>query len=161
MVLSLAAISTIMPVISFLFIFIFVYALLVKTKVLGENNMVSLFLSLIIASFFIVNVNLVEFTQMNISWFIVFIVCLFMILLMLSFVGPQATEFFTKNNTVAGVLVAAVIILFAVSASYTFNWAINFELIQSWFDKDWFGMVILVVVAGIVSFVLTKKVAGK
>jgi hypothetical protein len=161
MVVSLAAINTIMPVISFLFIFIFVFALLDKLKILGDNKMVSLFLSLIIAAFFIVNVNLVQFTQTNISWFIVFIVCLFMIILMLSFVGKEAIEFFTKSNTVAGVLVALVIVLFAVSASYTFNWAINFDLIQSWFDKDWFGMVVLIVVAGVVSFVLTKKVAAK
>jgi len=162
MVVSLAAINTIMPVISFLFIFILIYALLVKTKILGgDNNWVPLFLSLIIASFFIVNVDLVEFTKMNVSWFVVFIVCLFMILMMLSFVGPQATEFFTKSKGFAGVLVALVIVLFAVSASYTFNWAINFDLIQSWFDKDWFGMVVLIVIAGAVSFVLTKKVAGK
>ncbi|MEI7718951.1 MAG: hypothetical protein WCI72_03720 [archaeon] len=160
MVVSLVAISTIMPVISFLFIFILIYALLVKTKVLGENNMISLFLSLIIASFFIVNVNLVEFTKMNISWFVVFIVCLFMILLMLSFVGKEASEFFVKNTKVAGVLVALVIIMFIVSSSYAFNWAINFDSAQSLFDKEWFGMVLLIIVAGIVSFVLTKKVKG-
>jgi hypothetical protein len=161
MVVSLAAINTVMPVISFLFIFILVYALLVKTKVLGENIWVSLFLSLIIAAFFIVNVNLVEFTQMNVSWFVVFIVCLFMIILMLSFIGKDATDFFVKNTKIAGVLVALVIIMFVVSASYTFNWAINFDLIQSWFDKDWFGMLVLIIVAAVVSFVLTKKVAGK
>ena len=141
MVVSLAAISTLMPVISFLFIFILIYALLVKTKVLGENNMVSLFLSLIIASFFIVNVNLVEFTKTNVSWFVVFIVCLFMILLMLSFVGKEASEFFVKNTKVAGVLVALVIIMFIVSSSYAFNWALNFNVVQSWFDQEWFGMV--------------------
>ena len=160
MVVSLAAISTIMPVISFLFIFILIYALLAKTEILGKNNMISLFLSLIIASFFIVNVNLVEFTQMNVSWFVVFIVCLFMILLMLSFVGKEASEFFTKNTKVAGVLVALVIIMFVVSSSYAFNWVVNFDLVQTWFDKDWFGMVVLIVIAGIVSFVLTKKVKG-
>lgn len=161
MVVSLAAIDTIMPVISFLFVFIFIYALLVKTKILGENNMVSLFLSLIIASFFIVNVNLVEFTRMNVSWFVVFIVCLFMILTMLALVGKEVTDFFVKNNKVAGVLVALVIVMFVVSSSYAFNWVINFDVVQSWFDKEWFGMVVLVVVAGIVSYVLTKKVAGK
>jgi hypothetical protein len=158
MVVSLAGINTIMPVISFLFIFIFVYALLAKTKVLGENNMVSLFLSLIIASFFIVNVNLVEFTKMNVSWFVVFVVCLFMILTALALVGKDATKFFVENNKIAGVIVALVVILFVVSASYTFNWAINFDLVQTWFDKDWFGMVVLVVFAAIVSFVITKKV---
>jgi hypothetical protein len=159
MVVSLAAINTIMPVISFLFIFILIYALLVKTKILGgDNNWVPLFLSLIIASFFIVNVDLVEFTKMNVSWFVVFIVCLFMILLMLSFVGEDALKFFTKEKSFAGVLVAIVVIMFVVSSSYTFNWAISFDTVDAWFNNDWAGMIILIVLAGFVSWVLTKKV---
>jgi len=157
MVVSLAAIGTILPVISFLFIFILVYALLVKTEILGDNNTISLFISLIIASFFIVNVNLVAFTQLNVSWFVVFIVCLFMILLMLNFVGKDATEFFVKEKKFAGVIVALVIIMFLVSASYTFNWAISLAVFESWFDNEWFGMVLLIVVAGLISWVLTKK----
>lgn len=157
MVVSLAAIGNIMPVISFLFIFILIYALLVKTNVLGDNKWVSLFLSLIIASFFIVNVNLVEFTNTNVSWFVVFFVCLFLIVLMLSFVGKDATEFFTKNTKVAGVLVALVVVMFIVSSSYTFNWAINLDLFESWFNNEWFGMILLIVLAAVISFVLTKK----
>lgn len=158
MVVSLAAINTIMPVISFLFIFILVYALLVKTKILGgDNNWVPLFLSLIIASFFIVNVDLVEFTQMNVSWFVVFIVCLFMILLMLSFVGEKSLKFFTEEKGFAGVLVAIVVIMFVVSSSYTFNWAISFDAVEEWFNNDWAGMILLIVLAGFVSWVLTKK----
>lgn len=158
MVVSLAAIGTIMPVISFLFIFILIYALLVKTKILGgDNEWVPLFLSLIIASFFIVNVDLVEFTQTNVSWFVVFIVCLFMILLMLSFVGDKALKFFTEEKGFAGVLVAVVVIMFIVSSSYTFNWAISFNTIESWFENDWAGMILLIIIAGVVSWVLTKK----
>jgi hypothetical protein len=157
MVVSLAGISTIMPIISFLFVFILVYALLVKTNVLGDNKFVSLFISLIIASFFIVNVNLVDFTRMSISWFVVFIVCVFMILLVLGFMGKDALKVFTDNKTIAGVCVALVVIIFLISSMYTFNWAINWDLIQSWFDKDWFGMAILIVIAAAVAFVLTKK----
>lgn len=157
MVISLAAINTVMPVISFLFIFIIMYALLIKTKVLGDNNAVSLFISLIIASFFIVNVRLVEFTTLNVSWFVVFIVCIFAILLMLGLVGKNTLEKFTKNNNVAGVIVAIVVIVFIISASYTFNWVTGLDSVRNWFDKDWFGMVILVIVAAAVSFILTKK----
>lgn len=129
-----------------------------KTKILGGDNVwPALFLSLIIASFFIVNVNLVEFTKMSISWFVVFIVCVFLILLVLSFVGEGALKSFTGNKAVAGIVIAIVVIVFVVSSMYTFNWAINWDRIQSWFDKDWFGMVVLIIVAAVVSFVLTKK----
>jgi len=142
-------------------LFILVYAVLVKTKVLGDNNMVSLFLSLIIASFFIVNVNIAKLTEMTTSWFVVFLVCFFMIILLLSFVGKDVSKLFTENKSLAGVVIAIVILLFVVSSSYVFNWAINWDLIQSWFDKEWFGMVLLIVVAGVVSAVLTKKVVAK
>lgn len=157
MVVSLAPIATIMPVISFLFVFILIYALFIKTNVLGDNVWTALFLSLIIASFFIVNVDLVEFTKMSISWFVVFIVCVFLILLVLGFVGDGALKVFTGNKAIAGIIVAIVVIVFVISSMYTFNWAINWDKIQGWFDKDWFGMVALIIVAGIVSFVLTKK----
>ncbi len=157
MVVSLAPIATIMPVISFLFVFILIYALFIKTKVLGDNVWTALFLSLIIASFFIVNVDLVEFTKMSISWFVVFIVCVFLILLVLGFVGDDTLKVFTGNKSIAGIIVALVVIVFVISSMYTFNWAINWDKIQGWVDKDWFGMVALIIVAGIVSFVLTKK----
>lgn len=159
MVVSLAPIETIMPIISFLFVFILIYALLVKTNVLGDNKFTALFISLIIASFFIVNVNIVDFTKMSVSWFVVFIVCVFLILLALAFIGKDASEFFTKSKGIAGVAIAIVIIIFVISSMYTFNWAINWDKIQSWFDTDWFGMVVLIIVAAVISFVLTKKVA--
>lgn len=156
MVVSLAGISTIMPIISFLFVFILIYALLIKTNVLGDNKFTSLFISLIIASFFIVNVNLVDFTRMSVSWIVVFIVCVFMILLVLGFIGKDALKVFTDNKTIAGVSVAIIVVIFLISSMYTLNWTINWDLIQSWFDKDWFGMVALIIVAAIVASVLTK-----
>jgi hypothetical protein len=157
MVVSLAPINTIMPIISFLFVFILVYAVLVKTKVLGENNFVSLFIALIVASFFIVNVQLVEFVKLSMSWVSVFLICLFLILVLLSFVGKESLEMFTKGKAVAGIVVAIVILLFALSSSYAFNWAINWDLLGVWSETSWFGMVLLLIVAGVVSYVLAKK----
>lgn len=101
-------------------LFILVYAVLVKTKVLGDNNMVSLFLSLIIASFFIVNVNIAKLTEMTTSWFVVFLVCFFMIILLLSFVGKDVSKLFTENKSLAGVVIAIVILLFVVSTELCF-----------------------------------------
>jgi hypothetical protein len=148
---------TVMPIVSFLFIFILMYALLVKTKLLGDNNAVALMLSFIIAIFFIVNVQIVDFVRINVSWFVVFFVCLFLIMLILSFTGADALKMFTGNKGVAWVLVAILVLVFVFSSSYVFNWAINWDLIQSWFDESWFGMVVLLVLGGIISVVLTKK----
>jgi hypothetical protein len=157
----LSGIQSILPIISFLFVFILIYALLVKTKILGENVWVSLFLSLIIACFFIVNTRLVDFTQFNLSWFVVFIVCLFMILLVAGFLGKDMTEMLSKGAWGKGILIVviiAIILLFVISSSFAFNWAINWDTIQNWFDDDWFGMTVLLVIAFIVSVVLVKSV---
>lgn len=162
MVVSLAPLNAIMPILAFVFIFVLIYALLMKTKVLDANPWVSLFLSLVMASFFVVNTQLVEFTKLNVSWVMVFVVCLLMIMLVLGFVGKEATETFTKNKTFAGALVGILVLIFVVSSSYVFNWVINWDLLQTWFDEDWFGMVILAVVAGIVFWkVMPVPVPGK
>ena len=157
MVVSLSPLLTIMPIVSFLFILILVYALLQKTKLLGDNKSVSLMLSFAIAIFFIVNTQVVEFVKINVSWFVIFFVCLFLIVMTLAFTGNDALEAFTKNKGVAWVLVAIVVIIFAFASSHVFNWVVNWNLIQSWFNESWFGMVLLLIVAGVVSWVLTKK----
>jgi hypothetical protein len=156
MVISLSPFLTVMPIISFLFVFILIYALLQKTKLLGDNNLVSLFLSFIIATFFIVNVRLVDFVRINVSWFAVFFICLFLIMTVLAFTGKDAIKIVSENKAVAWIILAILVIVFIFSSSYVFNWALSWDVVQSWFDQSWFGMVALIVVAAIVSVVLTK-----
>ena len=161
MVVSLSAIATIMPIISFLFIFILIYALLAETKVLGENNVIAVFIALVVASFFIVEVRLVEFTNLSVSWVVAFIVCLVLIMMMLGFAGKDVLKVVAETNAkgFAAVIVIGVILVFVFSSMYVFNWAINWDLIQSWFDKEWFGMVLLVVLAGLVAWKIVPAVA--
>jgi hypothetical protein len=156
MVASLAALGWFLPIFSFLLVFVLVYAVLQKTKVLGDNTFVSLMISFIFAIFFIVNTQLVEFVQINVAWIVVFFVCLFMILMVIAFTHGKVDVI--MKPMVAWIILAILLVTFVVSSSYVFNWAINWDLIQSWFDKDWFGMVILVVIAAIVSKVLTGSV---
>jgi len=156
MVASLAGLSWFMPILSFLLVFILVYAVLIKTKVLGDDTFVALMISFIFAIFFIVNTQLVQFVQMNVAWFVVFFVCLFMILVLIAFTHGKVDVI--MKPMVAWVLLAILLVVFVISSSYVFNWAINWDMIQGWFDKDWFGMVVLVVVALIVSKVLTGSV---
>jgi hypothetical protein len=143
-----------MPVIAFLFMFVLIYALLIKTKVLGDNQFTALFLSLIVAAFFIVNTQLVNFIQINVSWFAVFAVCLFLIFTFVGLSGPEAVKKITDHKGFAWMLLGILIIAFVVSSSYVFNWAINWEMIKSWFDQPWFGSVLLAIVAFIVAKVL-------
>ncbi len=146
-----------MPIIAFLFVFILVYAILKKTEILGDNNAVAIFIALILAVFFIANVQLVDFVKFSSAWIGVFVVCLFLILLLVGLMGKDALKLVTESKGVGGAIVFLVIVFFIISSAYTFNWAVNWDKISSWFTTDWFGLILLLVVAGIVGWVLSKK----
>ena len=77
---SISAIGYFMPIFAFLLVFIVVYALLKKTEVLGTAEPIMLFISFILAGFFIVEASLVEFVQLGSAWFSVFVVLIFFIM---------------------------------------------------------------------------------
>jgi hypothetical protein len=144
-----------MPIFAFLFVFILVYALLEKTKILGGTQWLHLFLSFLLAIFFIVNASLVDFIRFNSAWFAVFIVSLFFILLMIGFTHGKLDTI--QKGWVAWVLIIGLIVFFIISSSYVFNWAINWAWFTGIFGTAWMGFVVLLVVALIASFILTKK----
>ncbi|MBT6689971.1 hypothetical protein HN903_04640 [archaeon] len=155
---SVSAIGYFMPIFAFLLVFIVIYALLVKTKVLGESPAVMLFISFILSSFFIVEASLVDFVQFSSAWFGTIVISLFFLIVILAFIpGIKIGEFFGKGNWFAWVLLGVMLLFFIFSSAYVFNWVLNWEMIQGWFDEGWFGMILLLVIAGVVSFVLTKK----
>lgn len=155
---SLSAIGYFMPIFAFLLVFIVVYALLVKTKVLGESPAVMLFISFILSSFFIVEASLVKFVQFSSAWFGAIVIGLFFLIVVLAFIpGIDIGKFFGKGNWFAWVLLVGMLLFFVFSSAYVWNWVLNWDMISGWFDEGWFGFILLLVIAGVVSFVLTKK----
>ena len=63
-----------LPIFAFLLVMIVIYAILQKSQLLGDNPAISLFLSILMASFFIVEVQLVDFVSYTSSWVSVFVV---------------------------------------------------------------------------------------
>jgi hypothetical protein len=155
---DVSAIGYFMPIFAFLLVFIVIYALLVKTKVLGESPAVMLFISFILSSFFIVEASLVDFVQFSSAWFGVIVISLFFLIVVIAFIpGIDLTAFFGKGNWFAWVLLGGMLLFFIFSSAYVFNWVVNWGMLKDWFDSDWFGMGLLLVIAGVVSFILTKK----
>ncbi len=152
---SLSALNYFIPIVAFLLVFVIIYALLKKTEVLGGDNWVALFLSFIFATIFIVRVSLVDFIAFSSAWFAVFIVCTFMIMLLIAFTHGKIDVI--QKPWLAWVLLVALVVFFIISASFMFNWAITWDKLKVWFDTDWFGFVLLIIVAAVVSWVLTKK----
>jgi hypothetical protein len=150
---SISAIGYFMPVFAFLLVFIVIYALLAKTQVLGGNNWVMLFVSFVLSSFFIVEASLVEIVEFSSAGFSVLVVMIFFILLLLAFMPwKEPLAFLTKGAWFSWVLLGVIIALFVVSSAYVFNWAVNWGMVRAWFYSDWFGMVLLLIIAGIVSW---------
>ncbi len=155
---SISAIGYFVPIFAFLLVFIVVYALLKKTEILGGSDAVMLFVSFILAAFFVVEASLVEFVKFSSAWFSVGIVGLFFLILILAFIpGIDIGAFFGKNNWFAWVLIGLIVVFFVASSAYVFNWIVDWGVVQSWFNTGWFGMILLLIIAGIVSYVLAKK----
>lgn len=155
MVANLSVIGYFLPVISFFFVFVLIYAVLNKTGILGKNNGVSLMISFMLSAFFIYNASLVEFVKTSSAWFVVFFVCIFFIMLLITFTHGKVDKI--MNPSMAWVLLALLVVVFVVSSSYVFNWAVNWTTLKDWAHTDWFGFILLLIMAGIVSAVLTKK----
>ena len=96
---SVSAVGYFMPIFAFLLVFIVVYALLVKTKILGDNQSIMLFISFILSGFFIVQTSLVEFVKFTSAWFVVGVVMVFFLVTLLGFLpGKTPFEFLGKGN---------------------------------------------------------------
>lgn len=150
-----SGLNFLMPIFSFLFVFIFVYALLAKTKILGDNKPIHLFISFLLAVFFIVNLDMGNYLVYSVAWIVIFFICLFLILTIIMFTHEKLDV--VKKPWVAWVLIVFLILFFIVSSSYFFSWALNWDSIMSWIDTEWFGFVLLLILAGIVSWILSKE----
>ncbi len=157
MVAEISLITYLLPIFSFLLVFIVLYAILQKTHVLEENIGISIFISLILASFFIVETQLVDFVSFTASWFTVLIIVVFLLFLMLAFFpGEKPLEFLTKGNWFSFVALGLLIVFFIISATHVFNWTLNGAMLRAWAQTEWFGFILLAIIATVVSIVLAK-----
>ena len=153
MVASVSAIGYFVPIFAFLLVFVVIYALLAKTKILGDAPAVMLFISFVLASFFVMQASLVDFIQFSSAWFGVIVIGVFFLLLLLAFLpGDSPLSFLTKNDWFSWVMIVVILVFFVISSAYVFNWALDWGMVQDWFRSDWFGMVLLLVIAGVVSW---------
>ena len=150
---SVSAIGYFVPIFAFLLVFIVVYALLIKTEILGGSHGIMLFISFILASFFVVQASLVDFVRFSSAWFGVIVVGVFFLMLILAFLpGDSPLGFLTKHDWFSWAMLVVILVLFVVSAAYVFNVAVNWGMVKDWFRSDWFGMVLLLIIAGVVSW---------
>jgi|TARA_B100001964_G_C13939515_1_gene468283 hypothetical protein len=150
---AVGAFGYFVPIFAFLLVFIVVYALMKKTGVLGGSEAIMLFVSLILAAFFVVEASLVEFVRFSSAWFSVLIIGLFFLLVVLAFLpGAEPLAFLTKNNWFSWAMLGVIIAFFVISSAYVFNWAVNWAMVGEWANSEWFGMILLLIIAAVVAW---------
>ena len=168
---ALAGLAYIMPLLAFLLVFVVTYAMLSKTKILGGNNFMHLFLSFVISTVFVVSPNAQKFALISTPWIAVLVFMIFIILLLLVFVRGKVDDI-VKSPAVSVVLVLVVLIIFVVAAINVFGPLISPYLpggnetgltTQQAYTKHFFtstaviGAIILLIIAAIASWMLTKS----
>jgi len=152
-VVSVSALGFFVPIFAFLLVFIVVYALLAKTKILGGSHWIMIFVSFILAGFFIVEASLVDFVRFSSAWFAVIVIGIFFLLIILAFSpAKEPLVFLAKGNWFSWAMLGIIIAFFVISSAYVFNWVLDWGMIRDWFSSDWFGMILLLVIAAVVAW---------
>lgn len=166
MAVDVSGIAYFAPILSFLLVFFIVFAVLKGTKILGEHLFVQLFISFIIATLFITIAGVRQYVETIAPWFAVLIIALFFLLFLTGF---AKADFMNKGIGIAVVVV--LVIIFLISGIVVFGNTIAPYLPGSDFPGgnpetlrllDWLysgrvlGAVLLLIVAGIVSWILAK-----
>lgn len=158
-----------MPILGFLFVFTLMYALLAKTKVLGENKYVHLLLSFVIAIVFVASPLIRSYTIVILPWFVVFVIAVFMIMIVIGFTQGKL-DTITKPWFAWSVIII-LILVFLIAAINVFSPVIGpylpggnesagepfgLEIKHTIFHPAVLGAILLFVVAAIASWILTK-----
>jgi hypothetical protein len=121
-------------ILTFLLVFTLVYAVLSKTKILGENASLHAFISFIIAIIFILAPSARLYTLTVTPWVVVFLISLFFCLLLISFVHGNIEDV-VKNSAVLTILVLVLLAIFLISGIHVFG-----PLIKGYFSQVGFSL---------------------
>jgi|SRR3989344_2824112 len=166
MAIDISGIQFFMPVFSFLFVFIIIYALLAKTKIIGDNKFVLLLISFIVAIVFMSFSSLELFVRTIIPWFVVLVIAVFLILV----IGFFSSKDWVPKSGFGWVVIIVLIVIFLISAIYVFNPVFHPDLgvasgegtsllqqIGSYMSSGVLGSILLIIIAIIVAWIITKK----
>ena len=170
MALDYSWIGYFMPIFVFLFVFVVMYAILVKSKILGDGAFINSFVSFIFAIIFVSFSPSIDYVSTITPWVAILIICLFFVLLVVGF-SQKDMDGFMKPG-LAWVFIVLLVIIFLASAIVVFNPVLkpylpgqpdtggdNFLLSVKHFvySEKVFGALLLVIIAAVTSWILTKK----
>jgi len=156
---DLSGVSYILPIATFVLVFVVIFAILKKTAVLGDNNFINAIVGLIFGIIIISFSQVRSYLELVSPWFVVLVVLMLFVLVLGGFLLAKDVSKIA-HPAVAWVFIGLLALAFLIIGYYHFdiNCSHTFSHIKNWFFKrEVFGSFILGAVALIVSFIITKK----
>jgi len=157
------------PIFAFLLVWVVLFAVLNKTKLLGDGKFVQIFVSFLIATIFIALGGVKEYVLTIAPWFAVLLISLFFILAMLGLAGKVSAGL-TKGLGVTFLillvlvfLISGIVVFSNVLAPYLPGSSVaggSEDILQftDWLYSDRVvGAIVLVIASAFVSWILVKS----
>jgi len=129
---DLTAVTYFAPIAAFLIIFIVAYAIFAKTKLLGENNWLNIFVSFLIATLFVSVSGAQTYVRTVVPWFAVLMVTFVFILAIVGLIGKPMESL---NKPIGIIFIVILGLVFLISAFFVFS-----DLFISYLPGPGFGM---------------------
>lgn len=152
MIVDVSSFVDLLPILTFLIVFVLVFVVLDKTKVV-ENLFFQLLVAFLLATVFVTASGAREYVQNIIPWFAVLLVCLFFILVLIGFVGKDIAS---MNKGIGMGFVFVLLAVFIVSAVIVFSSNVRPYYEQLAASPRLYGALLLLGVSVLVSWVLVK-----
>lgn len=161
---DVSSITYFAPIAAFFVVFLVVFAVLHKAKILGESKWLNLFASFIVAALFISAAGVRRYVEVITPWFGALIVSLFFILILMGFVGVKSDGF---NKGLGIFFLIAAVLAFLISGVVVFSgslaqWlpgtpeSLGNPVADVLYSPPVIGGLVLVVLTALVSWVLVK-----
>jgi hypothetical protein len=157
------------PIASFLLVFIVIYAVLQKSKILGESKAINAWVSFVMSIIFISFSSTDLYVRSIVPWFVVLLIIIFLVLITMAFTNKEYDKMLTSK--VAWGVAVVLIIVFLIVAINVFNPVFNqdkifvqgdhpeviSQAIYFLFYSKWAGSILLIIVTAIIAYFITRK----
>ena len=159
-----------MPIFGFLFVFVVMYAVLAKTKLLGEGQFTNSFVSFIFAIIFVSFSPGIDFVETVIPWFVILFIALFLVMIIVGLSQKKVDDF--MKPWMAWVFIVLLAIVFLISAMVVFNPVLGpylpgqsdvggeaflISVKHFLYSERFLGALLLLGIAAVTAWILTKK----
>ncbi|MEX0932656.1 MAG: hypothetical protein WDZ77_00970 [Candidatus Pacearchaeota archaeon] len=144
-------------VLPFLLIFFIVFAVLEKTKVLGENKQISALVAFVIGLIFVGVAYPKEVVGNLILFLSVALVVLFVVLILWGFLAGDRAEFSNLPNgikVVAGIFLFVVLVVGVVWSTGVDLGFVDFLFYQPWSESFWTNAIFVVLIGAALAFIV-------